>query len=178
LIDCTPTQLNFLGFKRHKIQASFSGGHVSSDAGGCLLLQQVDRCLGLLRQVGKALNDPRRKASCEHSLLSMLRQRVYGLALGYEDLNDHDQLRKDWALQTVIERDTELASSTILCRLENRKVDSFMVTMIPIASYPCTYFAANSYWSVTFARVRLMELNTLGLFFPYWSNNYAKLGPR
>ena len=120
MTDCTPTQLNFPGFKRRKIQASFSGGHVSSDAGGCLLLQQVDRRLGLLRQVEKVLNDPRRKASCEHSLLSMLRQRVYGLALGYEDLNDHDQLRKDWALQTATERDTELASSATLCRLENR----------------------------------------------------------
>lgn len=68
----------------------------------------------------KVLNDPCRKASCEHSLLSMLRQRVYGLALGYEDLNDHDQLRKDWALQTAAERDTELASSATLCSLENR----------------------------------------------------------
>ena len=50
----------------------------------------------------------------------MLRQRVYGLALGYEDLNDHDQLRKDLALQTATERDTDLASAPTLCRLENR----------------------------------------------------------
>ena len=83
-------------------------------------MQQVDLCLGLLRQVEKVLNDPRRQASCEHSLLLMLQQRVYGLTLGYEDLNDHDQLRKDWALQTATERDTELASSTTFCRLDNR----------------------------------------------------------
>jgi hypothetical protein len=68
-MDCTPTQLNFPGFKRRKIQASFSGGHLSIDAGGCLFLQQVDRCLGLLRQVEKVLNASRRQASCEHSLL-------------------------------------------------------------------------------------------------------------
>ena len=120
MTNCTPLQIEFPGFKRRKIQASFSGGHVTSDAGGCLLLPQVDRRLGLLRQVERALSDPRRQSSCEHSLLSMLRQRVYGLALGYEDLNDHDRLRKDLALQTAAERDTKLASASTLCRLENR----------------------------------------------------------
>jgi len=118
--NCTPLQLEFPGFKRRKIQASFSGGHVTSDAGACLLLPQVDRRLDLLRQAQRAMIDPRRRASCEHDLLSLLRQRVYGLALGYEDLNDHDQLRKDMALQTAIERDANLASASTLCRLENR----------------------------------------------------------
>jgi len=74
--NCTPHQLEFPWFKHRKIEASFSGGHVSSDAGGCLLLRKVDRRLGLLRQVERVLSDPRRQASCEHSLLSMLRQRV------------------------------------------------------------------------------------------------------
>ena len=83
------------------------------------MLRKVDRRLGLLRQVERVLSDPRRQASCEHSLLSMLRQRVYGLTLGYEDLNDHDRLRKDLALQTATERNTDLASPSTLCRLEN-----------------------------------------------------------
>ena len=107
MTNCTPHQLEFPWFKHRKIEASFSGGHVSSDAGGCLLLRKVDRRLGLLRQVERVLSDPRRQASCEHSLLSMLRQRVYGLTLGYEDLNDHDRLRKDLALQTATERNTD-----------------------------------------------------------------------
>ena len=119
MTNCTPHQLEFPWFKHRKIEASFSGGHVSSDAGGCLLLRKVDRRLGLLRQVERVLSDPRRQASCEHSLLSMLRQRVYGLTLGYEDLNDHDRLRKDLALQTATERNTDLASPSTLCRLEN-----------------------------------------------------------
>ena len=120
MTNCTPLQIEFPGIKRRKIEASFCGGHVTSDAGGCLLLRQVDRRLGLLRQAEREWVDPRRQSSCEHSLLSMLRQRVYGLALGYEDLNDHDQLRKDLALQTATERDSELASPSTLCRLENR----------------------------------------------------------
>jgi hypothetical protein len=117
---CTPLQLEFSGFNRRKIQASFSGGHVSSDAGGYLLLRQVDRRLGLFKQVSCLLSDPRRIKSCEHDLTSLLRQRVYPLALGYEDLNDHETLRHDLALQTGVERETELVSASTLCRLENR----------------------------------------------------------
>lgn len=120
MTDCTLLQLEFPGFNRRKVEASFSGGHVSSDAGGCLLLRQVDRRLGLLKTVSRNLSDPRRKKSLEHDLISLLRQRVYGLALGYEDLNDHDPLRHDLALQTALERDTVLASTSTLCRLENR----------------------------------------------------------
>ena len=110
MTDCTSSQLQFPGFKQRKVEADFTGGHVSSDAGGCLLLRQVDRRLGLLKQVSRNLMDPRRKKSCEHNLASLLRQRVYGLALGYEDLNDHDTLRHDLALQISVERVSQLAS--------------------------------------------------------------------
>ena len=120
MTNCTPLQIGFPGFKRRKVESSFSGGDISSDAGGCLLLRQVDRRLGLLAKVKRTLIDPRRQPSCEHSLLSMLRQRVFGLALGYEDINDHDHLRKDLALQTGVESDANLASASILSRLENR----------------------------------------------------------
>ena len=120
MTDCTPEQLQFPGFKHRKVEADFSGGHVSSDAGGCLLLRQIDRRLGLFKQVSRNLSDPRRQKSCEHDLTALIRQRVYGLALGYEDLNDHDPLRHDLALQTAIEKDSVLASASTLCRLENR----------------------------------------------------------
>ena len=115
----TPSQLYFPGCQRRRVEASFSGGHVTSD-GGALLLRQADRKSGLLAAATKALADPRRKKSCRHSLSSMLRQRIYGLALGYEDLNDHDTLRTDMALQTAVDRDTDLASAPTLCRWENR----------------------------------------------------------
>ena len=93
----TPLQLSFPGCQRRRVEASFSGGHVTSN-GGVLLLRQADRKTGLLAAASKALADPRRAKSCAHSQLSMLRQRVYGLALGYEDLNDHETLREDMAL--------------------------------------------------------------------------------
>ena len=111
--------LEFPGVKGRRVEAAFEGGNVTSD-GGLLLLRQVDRRLGLTAAASKLLDDPRRQASCDHSQLSMIRQRVYGLALGYEDLNDHDSLRHDLAWQTAVERDNPSASSPTLSRLENR----------------------------------------------------------
>lgn len=87
---------------------------------GITLLSQVDRQLGLSRSVARAVGDTRRQASCDHSLPVLLRQRLYGLALGYEDLNDHKELRHDLALQTAVVQDDSLASASTLCRLEQR----------------------------------------------------------
>ena len=112
-------ELKFPGVKRRKVQASFTGGDVSSD-GGALFLRQADKKLALTKAVAQALEDGRCKKSCTHSLLSLLRQRIYGLCLGYEDLNDHDVLRQDIGLQTAVERDEPLASASTLCRWENR----------------------------------------------------------
>ncbi len=122
------TQLSFPGCKGRKVEAEFSGGNVTSD-GGILLLRQADRYLNLTAEVSRRLSDPRRQASCDHKVLSMLRQRVYGLALGYEDLNDHDFLRTDLAWQTAVERDKPGASSPTLCRMENRADRKMAVAM-------------------------------------------------
>ena len=121
-------QLEFPGCKGRRVEASFEGGNVTSD-GGVLLLRQADRLLGLTAAATKLLEDPRRQASCEHIQLSMIRQRVYGLALGYEDLNDHNHLRHDLAWQTAVERDKPGASSPTLCRLENRANREIAVAM-------------------------------------------------
>jgi len=117
--ECYKKFIEFPSCKRRKVQANFSGGDVTSD-GGALLLRQVDRRLELTARVSQALTDSRRKASCEHDVVSLLRQRVYGLALGHEDVNDHELLRRDPALQTAVDRDRPLASSATLCRFENR----------------------------------------------------------
>lgn len=109
---------SFSSCQRRRVEASFDGGHVTSD-GGVLLLREAERRLGLLERVGRALGDSRRSKSCEHSVVSMLRQRVFGLCLGYEDLNDHDTLRHDLALQTGVGQAKALASSPTLCRFEN-----------------------------------------------------------
>jgi hypothetical protein len=117
--NCTQESFQFPVCKRRRVEANFQGGEITSD-GGVLLLQQVDRQLGLSEAVARTLDDPRRQASCDHDGLSVLRQRVYALALGYEDLNDHETLRLDLALQTALGRTQELASSSTLCRWENR----------------------------------------------------------
>jgi hypothetical protein len=117
--DCAQRFLNFPSFDRRKIEANFSGGNVSSD-GGLMLLRQADRRLGLIRAINATLPDPRHPALITHRQVDLLRQRIYGLAAGYEDLNDHDTLRNDLLWQSAVDRDSELASSPTLCRLENR----------------------------------------------------------
>jgi len=116
---CNPELFQFPAVKKRAFSASFTGGDVTSD-GGITLLRQTDRRLGLTKALAKVLPDPRAPERIEHPLLALVRQRVYGLAQGYEDLNDHDTLRHDLAWQTAVERDRPLASSPTLCRLENR----------------------------------------------------------
>jgi hypothetical protein len=116
---CTQAELTFPSFDRRKIEASFTGGDVSSD-GGILLLREADRRLGLVEALDEVLVDPRHPVFITHRQVDLLRQRIYGLALGYEDLNDHDTLRHDLAWQTAVERGEALASSPTLCRLEQR----------------------------------------------------------
>ena len=97
----------------------FSGGEITGDA-GVLLLRQADGVLKLSEAVARVLRDSRRRASCEHASLSLVRRRLYALALGYEDLNDHQGLRRDVALQTAVGRTRALASASTLSRWENR----------------------------------------------------------
>jgi hypothetical protein len=117
--NCTQESFQFPRVNGRAVEASFDGGAITTD-GGVLLLRQADRLLGLSEAITLALKDPRRQASCDHQLLALVRQRLYALALGYEDLNDHEGLRQDVALQTALERDQVLASAPTLCRFENR----------------------------------------------------------
>ena len=101
------------------MEAGFDGGFVTSN-GGALLLRQADRRLGLTTAAARRLGDPRQRGKRRHSVADLLRQRVFGIALGYEDLNDHAELRDDPGLQTATGRDRSLASAPTLCRFENR----------------------------------------------------------
>jgi len=116
---CKQIAFGFSSCKSRKVLADFNGGDVTSD-GGVLLLRQVDRRLGLTRRLSRILKDRRRQGSCDHDQLRLLRQRIYALALGYEDINDHETLRGDVALQTAVEADKILAGASTLCRWENR----------------------------------------------------------
>ena len=116
---CTLEQLSFPSLSHRKVQVDFQGGEVSGD-GGVLLLRQMDRRLKLTRSLAERIPEAREAAACEHTMLDLLRQRIYGIALGYEDGNDHLRLRQDVALQTAVERVDALASPSTLCRWENR----------------------------------------------------------
>jgi len=116
--DCTFSGLEFPVCRKRRVEADFSGGDITSN-GGVLLLRQVDRLSGLTPSVARRLTDARQKGKVEHRFAAMLRQRVFALALGYEDVNDHADLRHDLALQTAAERDRALASPSTLSRFEN-----------------------------------------------------------
>ena len=118
MTECTPFTAEFANIKRRKVSADFTGGDISSDAGGALLLRQAEKRLGLVRDVAACFQDDRDKRYVKHSVESMLKQRIFGIAMGYEDLNDHDTLSRDLALQTAAGQLDKLASPSTLGRLE------------------------------------------------------------
>ncbi len=99
--QCTPAQLQFHAFGARQVIGRFDGGRITSDAGG-LLLREADLRLGLLDRLARCCSDYRNPNSVEHTVRSLLGQRVYALALGYEDLNDHEELRRDSLLALLV----------------------------------------------------------------------------
>lgn len=99
--ECNQRTFEFQGLGRRKVVARFDAGPITSDAGG-LLLREVEAQTGIIRQLSRCFTDYRDEDLIEHSLEELLRQRIFGLALGYEDLNDHDQLRHDPLLATLV----------------------------------------------------------------------------
>jgi hypothetical protein len=138
ITDCRHQPLLFQDLGPRQLVADFSGGYLSSDA-GALLLRQIDLGLGLSRTLAGAFTDRRDLRYCDHSLTGLLTQRLYGMALGYDDLNDHDILRCDPLLAAACskrdplggdrlhahDRGVALAGSATLNRLElgNQKTD-------------------------------------------------------
>jgi hypothetical protein len=114
-----PEKLTFAPLSRRQIEAGFSGGHITSDA-GLLLLREVDKQHRLTQRLAGVLDDARNLVLVRHKLETMIRQRVFGVAAGYEDLNDHEALRSDQALQTATGEDVTLAGKSTLCRMEQR----------------------------------------------------------
>ena len=118
MTKCTTRPIHFTSCKSRLVQADFTGGDITSD-GGAVLLREMDRRLKLTSSIARHLSDNRRKKQVRHGYLSLLRQRVYAISLGYEDLNDHDTLRTDPLIQTALGKDQALASPSTLCRFEN-----------------------------------------------------------
>ncbi len=118
MTDCTSLSFEFPACRKRRVWADFSGGDITSN-GGVLLLRQADRLIGLTASVARRLVDSRQRGKVEHCFAALLRQRVFALALCYEDVNDHAALRHALALQTAAERDRTLASPSTLSRFEN-----------------------------------------------------------
>ncbi len=120
MTECTQSQFPFEAHFSRQVVAQFDGGQLSTE-GGAPLLRQVDRRIGLLRRVVGCFTDGRDPERIEHPLEEMLAQRIHGLALGYEDLNDHEELRHDPLLALLAgKRDltTPLAGKSTLNRME------------------------------------------------------------
>ena len=131
LTECNTREFDFQGLGRRAVTARFDGGAVTSDAGG-LLLREVEAKTGMLRRFAACFRDHRDPELIEHSVYELLAQRVYALALGYEDLNDHDALRHDPLLAVLVgkgdptggdrrrkrDRGKSLAGKSTLNRLE------------------------------------------------------------
>ena len=118
--ECTAETLQFQAVARRTVQARFDGGALTSD-GGAVLLREVDRVTGILAQFAACFRDHRDPARITHPVETLVRQRVYGLTLGYEDLNDHDQLRLDSLFAVLAEAadlTAPLAGKSTLNRLE------------------------------------------------------------
>ena len=130
--DCNPVQLEFQALGRRIMEAAFDAGHVTSDAGG-LLLREASSATRMMERVASCFTDARDPSRAEHGIETLVAQRIYGLALGYEDLNDHDQLRRDPLLAVLVgkmdptgedrcrerDRGCALAGKSTLNRLEH-----------------------------------------------------------
>jgi DDE family transposase len=120
MTECNQTAFPFEAHFSRQVVARFDGAQMTTD-GGALLLRAVDRKIGLLKRVAACFSDARDPERVEHSVLELLAQRIYGLALGYEDLNDHEQLRRDPLLALLAgkrELEEPLAGKSTLNRLE------------------------------------------------------------
>jgi DDE family transposase len=120
MTECSQEVFHFAHYFSRRVEASFTAGRVSSD-GGALLLREAERRIGLMERVAACFNDKRKQDRVEHRVGEMLAQRIFGLALGYEDVNDHEQLRHDPLLAVLSGKralDEPLAGKSTLNRLE------------------------------------------------------------
>src|SRR5258707_2946469 len=120
MTECNQSSFGFAASGKREIVARVDVSTISSD-GGALLLRQTDKRLNLLARLAECFLDGRNQEQVEHSIVEMLSQRIYGLALGYEDINDHEQLRKDPVFGILAGReelDAPLAGKSTLNRME------------------------------------------------------------
>ena len=128
--ECSAKEMGFGSAGGRRVVADFDGGMVSSDA-GALLLGETDKAIGLIDRFAACFRDARNPDYVRHEVKTLVAQRVFGLALGYEDLNDHDELRGDPVLGVLLgkldgaaEAPAALAGKSTLNRLEHAPTES------------------------------------------------------
>lgn len=137
----TPTFFNLSDFNKKPVEVKFVTEQISHD-GGLLLLNEVEKQLGLIKKLAGCINDPRHQGYVLHSIDSMLKQRIMQIAAGYEDANDCNALRDDGILKICAGQEQTLAAQPTMCRLENLPGTKELYNMAKvfidnfIASYP------------------------------------------
>jgi Transposase DDE domain group 1 len=117
--ECIQDWFSFHPFSRRRVRGGFDGGTITSDAGG-LLLREVEKRTKIVEQFAECFSDHRKEERIEHTVGELVLQRVYGLALGYEDLNDHDWLREDPLLAVLVEKEDPTGKSRARQRDEGK----------------------------------------------------------
>ena len=161
MTECSELRFAFATESRREVVAEFNGRAISSD-GGALLLRETDRRMKLLNRFGQCFLDGRNPALIEHPIEHLVAQRVYGLALGYEDLNDHEELRDDPLLRVLVGKaepgQEALAGKSTLNRMELGRMFT-SVTDLPLGGKRCI-------------------LNGFAAFGEFFPRDYASLGVR
>jgi hypothetical protein len=110
--------IKFSPLNRKQVEANFEGGSITSN-GGLLLLRETDKRLKLTARISKCITENRKSCLVQHDIKKLLRQRVYAISVGDEDVNDQDKLRDDICFQTCVDQESRVASSSTISRFEN-----------------------------------------------------------
>lgn len=156
--ECNQESFTFHALGRREIVARFDGGRITSDAGG-LLLREVERLTGIMRQFAACFTDHRNPDRIEHTVEELVAQRVYALALGYEDLNDHDDLRHDALLGVLVGKKDPLGH-TRARRRDRGKALAGKSTLNRLELTPVRANAASRYKKITLDRRSVQRLFT------------------
>ncbi len=156
--ECNTESLAFHPLSRRDVVARFDGGRITSDAGG-LLLRETERQTGILRQFSACYTDHRDPDRIEHTVEELIAQRVYGLALGYEDLNDHDDLRHDPMLAVLVGKTDPLGNNRH-CKQDRGKALAGKSTLNRLELTPAGANANSRYKKIRVDRQKVQRLFT------------------
>lgn len=186
MTKCKPRRPALIRLRRQAVEVDFDGGTLTSD-GGLLLLREVDRRLDLIRRIDQAIPDPRDPIYTAHPQAEILTSRIFGIAAGYEDANDHQQLRHDPAFQVAAGRTPAennygddqypLASSSTHSRFENRIDSKTIFRMHEVLADTCMFFVVIRSWCRIFVQAVSGLPIMLGQSPNYWSRKSVQGGP-